>query len=160
MQCSRLFGLALPLLIFAGCAAKAPSPASSAAYELDAACDTAQAKLQTVNEATFKRIQGQFDYRGQSFKGCILSVIGDKTTIIPDQYPEALFYPSEGSAQLRNGWRADDEADGPDGTAFRIMRSNVFCAVEGRWDGGDDSDPTYVPSTRVEFQVQCGNIKP
>lgn len=155
MRYSPLFALLPPALMFAGCATTPLSPS-----ELDTACNDAQAKLQEIDQRTFKRAEGKFDYREKSFHGCILSVVGDKTTITTSQFPEALFYPSEGSAQQRAGWRADDEADGPDGTAFRITRGKVFCAVRGSWDGGDDSDPSYVPSTRVEFTVQCGNIKP
>ena len=154
MQQLRFFGPVL-LLMLAACAAKPPTSS-----ELDVACNEAAAKLEAVDKLTFSRREGVFDYWGKSFQGCILTSVGDKTTITTSQFPEALFYPAENSEQARAGWRADNEADGPDGTAFRIMRGNVFCAVEGRWDGGDDSDPTYVPSTRVEFRVQCGTIKP
>ena len=48
-------------------------------------------------------------------------------------------------------------ADGPDGTSFTAIKMNVFCVVEGHWDGGDDSDPSYVPSTRYEVVVKCAN---
>lgn len=46
-------------------------------------------------------------------------------------------------------------ADEPDGTSFTAIKMNVFCLVEGSWDGGVDSNPKYVPSTRFEVVVKC-----
>jgi len=40
---------------------------------------------------------------------------------------------------------------------FRVLKDSVFCIVEGRWDGGDDSDPKYVPSAKYEIIVKCAN---
>ncbi len=55
------------------------------------------------------------------------------------------------------GWldRTTLSADGPDGTLHGVRRSGVTCLVEGRWDGGDDSDPTYVPSDTMEVRFAC-----
>jgi len=36
-------------------------------------------------------------------------------------------------------------ADGPDGTTLGLKSRTVFCLIEGKWDGGDDTDTTYVP---------------
>jgi hypothetical protein len=46
-------------------------------------------------------------------------------------------------------------ADGPDGTIQGVRRSGVTCLVEGRWDGGDDADTTYVPSDTMEVHFAC-----
>jgi len=46
-------------------------------------------------------------------------------------------------------------ADGPDGTVQGVHRGGVTCLLEGRWDGGDDSDSTYVPSDTIEVRVAC-----
>jgi len=46
-------------------------------------------------------------------------------------------------------------ADGPDGTVQSVHHAGVTCLVEGRWDGGDDSDTTYVPSDTVEVRLAC-----
>ena len=60
------------------------------------------------------------------------------------------------------GW--DDltvfSADGPDGTVQGHRRNGVTCIVEGRWDGGDDSDPAYVPSDTLEIRVACARTVP
>jgi hypothetical protein len=47
-------------------------------------------------------------------------------------------------------------ADGPDGTAFGYLLQDRFCLVNGRWDGGDDSDSTYVPAPGFRITVFCG----
>jgi hypothetical protein len=46
-------------------------------------------------------------------------------------------------------------ADGPDGTLQGIRQGGVTCLVEGRWDGGDDADTTYVPSDTMEVHFAC-----
>lgn len=55
------------------------------------------------------------------------------------------------------GWQAAlaYSADGPDGTMFGYVGGGTLCVVEGRWDGGDDSDPSVVPSPGVEVAVRC-----
>jgi hypothetical protein len=46
-------------------------------------------------------------------------------------------------------------ADGPDGSVLAVSRGNVACLIEGSWDGGDDSDSTYVPSPGFEIAASC-----
>jgi hypothetical protein len=46
-------------------------------------------------------------------------------------------------------------ADGPDGSSSRYQRGAVRCAVEQSWDGGDDSDPAYVPEDWYEEHTIC-----
>lgn len=57
---------------------------------------------------------------------------------------------------LAHGWRnAPYAADGPDGTMFGLFRAPELCVVAGRWDGGDDTDTTYVPRRGDELTVKC-----
>lgn len=58
---------------------------------------------------------------------------------------------------VARGWsdRTMISADGPDGTVQGVHRGGVTCLLEGRWDGGDDSDSTYVPSDTIEVRVAC-----
>lgn len=55
------------------------------------------------------------------------------------------------------GWsdRTMISADGPDGTSQGVHHAGVTCLVQGRWDGGDDSDTTYVPSDTIEVRLAC-----
>jgi hypothetical protein len=126
---------------------------------LEDACDLVHRKLSSVPSKSLKRSMGDFERDGQSYRGCIVRLDGTTKTITDAHYPAPLFYPSEGSSLYKDGWRADREADGPDGTAFRISKQDLFCLVEGSWDGGDDSDPKYVPSTRYKIEVMCGSNK-
>lgn len=129
--------------------------------ELDEACNFTHATLRSVRDARVTRTTGQFSYRNRQYEGCILTLAGDENGGEEDDIPHGLLYPFEGSPCYKAGWRPDieSEADGPDGTFFRIVRGNIFCLVEGRWDGGDDSDPTYVPSERYEVIVQCSSVQ-
>ncbi len=55
------------------------------------------------------------------------------------------------------GWNTHTmiSADGPDGTVVGLRHRGVTCVIDGRWDGGDDSDTTYVPSDDIEVRVGC-----
>ncbi len=46
-------------------------------------------------------------------------------------------------------------ADGPDGSDLAYQRGRVRCLVEQSWDGGDDSDSTYVPADWFKEQTTC-----
>jgi hypothetical protein len=56
------------------------------------------------------------------------------------------------------GWTERDKlllADGPDGSVLAVSRGNIACVISGSWDGGDDSDSTYVPSPGFEIAASC-----
>lgn len=126
---------------------------------LEEACGLAYGQLSSVPNLSLSRTTGVFKVDADSYSGCIVRLVGDITKVKRDQSLDTLFYPFEGSSMYRQGWRADREADGPDGTSFRISRRGVFCLVEGDWDGGDDSNPNYVPSRRYEAIVSCSYQK-
>ena len=46
-------------------------------------------------------------------------------------------------------------ADGADGGNMGYLSKNFFCLVEATWDGGDDSDPSYVPAPGCKVTVTC-----
>jgi len=127
---------------------------------VEAACDRAYRALDNVPHTSLTSAAGPFTDDGRAYDGCIVRLEGARDRVGDTEYPVPLLYPSAGSGLYDEGWRADAEADGPDGTSFRISRENVFCRVVGIWDGGDDSDPDYVPSTRYEVIVACGQRAP
>jgi hypothetical protein len=51
-------------------------------------------------------------------------------------------------------------ADGPDGSIFGMRSRETVCIIRGSWDGGDDSDSTYVPSPEWEFVAHCAPQEP
>jgi hypothetical protein len=55
------------------------------------------------------------------------------------------------------GWepKYDYMADGPDGAVMAMQTRHYLCVVEGQWDGGDDSDPSYVPDPGCDVIVTC-----
>jgi hypothetical protein len=52
-------------------------------------------------------------------------------------------------------WLNHYAADGPDGTSMGYQRGNARCVVEQSWDGGDDSDSTYVPADWFRETTTC-----
>lgn len=60
-------------------------------------------------------------------------------------------------AMQAEGWRAllQYQADGPDGSLVGLVFGETLCIVRGSWDGGDDSDTTYVPVPGYEVEVSC-----
>jgi hypothetical protein len=56
------------------------------------------------------------------------------------------------------GWvsmEATYSADGPDGSDLGYSRDGLLCVIEGRWDGGDDTDPTIIPGPDFDVFVTC-----
>jgi hypothetical protein len=49
-------------------------------------------------------------------------------------------------------WRHEDI---PDGTSFAYLRDGVICMFQGRWDGGDDTDPSVKPDDEYKGAGQC-----
>jgi hypothetical protein len=60
-------------------------------------------------------------------------------------------------ALAAHGWSMHHgyTAAGPDGSAMGFVKNRYLCVVEGSWDGGDDSDPAYVPAVGCEMTVTC-----
>jgi hypothetical protein len=50
-------------------------------------------------------------------------------------------------------------ADGPDGSDLGYSRDGILCVIEGRWDGGDDSDPTVIPGPEFDVFVTCAPLR-
>lgn len=78
-------------------------------------------------------------YAADSAAGWVVRYVVNDTTACPVEMIEhALF---------KSGWTYADgySADGPDGTVLGLKSRKFLCVIEGRWEGGDDSDSTYVP---------------
>jgi len=46
-------------------------------------------------------------------------------------------------------------ADGPDGSSTGLAVGPALCLLRGSWDGGDDSDTTYVPAPGYDLEITC-----
>lgn len=61
------------------------------------------------------------------------------------------------------GWTERDHllsADSPDGSVLAFSRGDVACLVSGSWDGGDDSDSTYLPAPGFRIEAACYANRP
>jgi hypothetical protein len=60
-------------------------------------------------------------------------------------------------ALTRSGWipNLGYQADGTDGEVMAFVTRTFMCVVEGEWDGGDDTDSTYVPAPGCKLTVTC-----
>jgi hypothetical protein len=61
------------------------------------------------------------------------------------------------SALLARGWvmAYGYSADGTDGTVLGLRSRDILCVIEGRWDGGDATDSTYVPAPGCTVTATC-----
>lgn len=144
----------------AGMAAQEMSTAAVAKNEVEGACDLAVRKLAWFKDARISRKNNSsFEYEGKTFTGCVGVIEGDRSKLPAGRGVGGDFYPRDGSDLAAMGWKASMEADGPDGTFYQVNRQDVFCVVEGQWDGGDDSDPAYVPASKLQITVKCARSK-
>ncbi len=93
------------------------------------------------------------DRTGQTGSGCRVRVVTTTTSFENGDSPDVRL-----RARLpATGWTEDFgyAADGSDGTAFALRKDAVLCQIRAMWDGGDDSDPTYVPDPRYELVTHC-----
>jgi len=107
-----------------------------------------------------ERTDGPFpDHRtGKESDGAGLKVLGTFGALQGKPDPTAVAHQKLQDA----GWQEDIEysADGPDGTTFAMRKDGILCFVEGRWDGGDGSDPSYVPPDDYTVTIQCTGATP
>jgi hypothetical protein len=129
------------------------------ADEVSDACDYVSRKVSTFKGGLYRQAPETFEDQGKIYRGCVVTVVGDRNKV-PGRFPPADSpYPKPGSAAANAGWKADREADGPDGTSYRISNSNIFCLVSGSWDGGDASDPRVIPSPLFLITARCARIR-
>lgn len=151
------------LLIMAG-------PCSAHAGLLEETCDLVYRKLGSGPYERLTKSIETFTNDSKSYHGCVMRLSGNANKARATQSPGSLFghslpycpdgkLPEDLPRELLNedGWCGDRMADGPDGTSYRALKEDVFCAVAGSWDGGDDSDPKYVPSPHYEVIVKCAS---
>jgi hypothetical protein len=119
------------------------------------ACDlVAEIATRAKGVATTRSI-GPFDdeREGRARLGCSVSLAGSTAALGASPNPLELLREQFAA----RGWLEDRDhaADGPDGTMFAFVRDGVICIFRGRWDGGDDSDPSYKPDDAYEGAAHC-----
>ena len=137
---------------------------------LEETCDLVYKKLNSGPSDSLTKSIDKFVEGGKTYRGCVIRLLGNASKVTNTQSPDSLFglalpYCPDGKLPANlpgdflneDGWCGDKMGDGPDGTSFVAIKKNVFCSVQGHWDGGDDSDPKYVRSPRYEVVVKCAN---
>jgi hypothetical protein len=91
----------------------------------------------------------QYRYAADSASGWEFRIAVTDTSECPDARVE--------SALQAAGWAPASgyAADGDDGTVMGFVTKRFLCVVEGRWEGGDPTDSTYVPRPGCELTVTC-----
>jgi len=91
----------------------------------------------------------EYLYAKGSAKGWAFRVTVNDTTPCPDVEIEQSLADA--------GWVESFgySADGTDGSTMGYLSREYFCLVEGTWDGGDDTDDTYVPVPGCKVTVTC-----
>lgn len=132
-----------------------PLPVAVAAQEAGSGCDTVARILAVLPTVAIDRSTGEVrdDRTGEIALGCRVEVKGSASAFRESGAPEVVV--RERLSEL--GWTEDYEyaADGPDGAAFAFRGGSVLCMFRASWDGGDDSDPNYVPDDRYDIVVEC-----
>ncbi|MHB8698645.1 MAG: hypothetical protein ACYC9J_11570 [Sulfuricaulis sp.] len=152
----------IPQIVIMSCLTCILAGKSAGANDLQDACALMRQRLDMApRRPPIYQVQGHFDDpfktdgNGQYY-GCIISLSGD-TRKTPTSIIKSLFETGEKGVSALGGWTTDStaQADGPDGTVFKITKGPIFWFIEGRWDGGDDSNDDYQPSTEFKYTVSC-----
>ena len=132
---------------------------------LAVACDSVEALVRRQTGVAVSRADGvpvDFGFGGPARTGCelkasgnLVRAAGDSAASPPqkqDDEPSTLAHAFE-----KAGWAylSHYQADGPDGEAEGWRSKESTCVVRWSWDGGDDSDSTYVPSDDWDLVVGC-----
>jgi len=140
-------------------AGKGTSAKSAGAAALPAvvreACDGAASLLKSWPGTNVDRPEGPVEDPKSEKKrpGCRVHARGSFAALKDAPLPDVQL----GTWFQKQGWQENPEydADGPDGTEFAYETSKAVCFVRLSWDGGDDSDPDYVPEDWFEVDLGC-----
>jgi hypothetical protein len=103
-----------------------------------------------------RAITFKYQYAKAQSAGCEFVARGSDTVS-----SSSLFEAMEKGFQ-EAGWtpmEATYSADGPDGSDLGYSRDGLLCVIEGRWDGGDDSDPSVIPGPEFDVFVTCAPLR-
>jgi len=134
-----------------------PPPIPTATYSsLEEVRDSIEAILRhalapgdTAIHRSRERTSFTYHYAPATVRGWLVHIIVTDTTTCPN---ELL-----GDSLVKAGWVPDYlySADGPDGSDMGYLTAKYLCVIEAQWEGGDDSDTTYVPAPGCEVRITC-----
>lgn len=145
------------LLVFTLVAARAATVGAASAP--CAECAHVAAIVDTLPGTFREVVSGKFreDITDHDRTGCMLVISGSWHELGDRPGPADLIR----VVLAREGWREGIAgSDGPDGTSYVMVRGDSIILVEGRWDGGDDSDSTIVPVDVYQVIIFCSSLLP
>lgn len=124
--------------------------------EVYAVCDSVAAVWRSIPRSEVKRADSlvvarevdDLRDRKRSYPSC--TVDASRAEGLDSTMQRRRFWPARGWTDI---WRLD--ADGPDGNVVTYGRGLLRCEVWEQWDGGDDGDSTYVPSSYYGETTVC-----
>lgn len=140
-------GAAAPQSAPGNLASRIPAP-------VRAACDVMADLMKPVPGSVLQRLYGSFeDDFGYRHSGCQVLLNGSFSALREGENPADI----PGVALPDRGWNMVPEysADGPDGTLYALRKDDTLCFIRGEWDGGDDSDPGYIPADWYKIAIGC-----
>ncbi len=115
------------------------------------ACDRIYEAVLVLPGTMVERREGAYydENVERELTGCMIDVSGSWSELGGRANPGDTIY----RLLAGEGWKQEPRysADGPDGTFFALSKGDIWCFIRGRWDGGDDADPEYVPSDVYQF---------
>jgi hypothetical protein len=142
-------------------------PAPTAAYpSLAAACDLVQQAMTErlqVSVARADSVGFENEFVAARRTGCGLKASGTFARARADTTTPSRDSEGDLAAVLAAAGWADIPrytADGPDGSIAGMRSRETVCIFTWRWDGGDDSDSTYVPSDKWDLVAHCARHEP
>jgi hypothetical protein len=143
---------------------KEPEPTVGYA-SLQLACDSVEAlaKRRHFMAARADGVPVDFGFGGPPRAGCELKASGKFVRAVPDSTGRVEDEPStlaDGFKEAGWAYMAQYQADGPDGEAEGWRSKETTCVLRWSWDGGDDSDSTYVPSDDWDLVIGCAPWAP
>jgi len=134
-----------------------PEPVPTATYaSLQAVRDTIDAILRhtlapgdTAIHVSREQATFTYSYAPATVKAWTTRIVVTDTTSCPNDVV--------GDALVKRGWVPNYAygADGPDGSDMGYVTAKYLCVIVAQWDGGDDTDTTYVPAPGCEVRITC-----
>lgn len=142
-----------PAAALALAAAVQTAPVGQQAGPAEAVCDTVLARWQATRGATARLVDttAVVASSSQPQRGCAVVATAPKGV---DRVLWKTLYWAE---HVPPGWTelGNYGADGPDGGSRTLQRNGVRCQIDFTQDGGDDGDPSYVPSPAIGETTIC-----
>lgn len=93
------------------------------------------------------------DRAGRTEAGCQVRMTGQVSAFRGTTSPDELLW----QVLTDRGWTEDlgYTADGPDGSSYALVKGSSVCLVRASWDGGDQTDSSYVPEDGYELVFGC-----